>query len=470
MVDSLYKEQTAFITRLLLAQSTRLFNQWIADARYYGFLHIQIVNDYPAEAQAGLFTRPLVYNYIMKFFRRLALVLFIFLPACQSNTPQPVTIIDGDAILTIHSSVHTPLLILAEAGIIPQPEDRVFINGVPFSLEQKYTEVGAVQLQLRRAVQVTIVTPQGEQNIQTSAPTIGEVLNELGFHLSMKDVINPSIETTPTQALRITYLPARDLSVTLADKVIHLRSAAETVGVALAEAGIPLIGLDISHPLENEALPEDGQIFVTRVYEAINITMETIPFEKELIESAEVAFGEEEIIQPGINGIAIVRTRVRYEDGTEVSHEMEDKTTVRAPQNQIVASGTKIVVAPAGGSIPYEYWLATEMYASWYSPCNSGTGGCSYGTASGAPAGFGIVAVDYSIYSSLAGLQVYIPGYGRATIGDTGGGPIIETAFGVPRTKWIDLGYNDNAIGGLSGWVTVYFLPPAPAEIPYFLK
>ena len=110
------------------------------------------------------------------------------------------------------------------------------------------------------------------------------------------------------------------------------------------------------------------------------------------------------------------------------------------------------------------------MYATVYSPCESGTGGCSYGTASGARAGKGIVAVDYSIYSYLAGMQVYIPGYGIATIGDTGGGPIIETAFGVPRTKWIDLGFNEGEMIDMSGWVTVYFLAPAPAEVPYFLK
>ena len=167
---------------------------------------------------------------------------------------------------------------------------------------------------------------------------------------------------------------------------------------------------------------------------------------------------------------AMVRTRIRYEDGKEVSRETEDEKVLREPQDRIVARGSQIVLAPVGGNAPYEYWYATEMYATWYSPCNSGTGGCSYGTASGARAGQGIVAVDYSIYSYLAGMQVYIPGYGFATIGDTGGGPIIETALGVPRTKWIDLGYNDDNLGKLSGWVTVYFLAPAPAEIPYFLK
>ena len=32
-------------------------------------------------------------------------------------------------------------------------------------------------------------------------------------------------------------------------------------------------------------------------------------------------------------------------------------------------------------------------------------------------------------------MRVYIPGYGVATIGDTGGGPIVESAFGVARTQ-----------------------------------
>jgi hypothetical protein len=166
----------------------------------------------------------------------------------------------------------------------------------------------------------------------------------------------------------------------------------------------------------------------------------------------------------------MTRSRIRHEDGKEVSRETEDKTVMREPQTQVVASGEKIVLAPVGGNIPYDYWYATEMYASVYSPCESGTGSCSTSTASGAPAGQGIVAVDYSIYSYLAGMKVYIPGYGIATIGDTGGGPIIESAFGVPRTKWIDLGFNDGEIQDMSGWVTVYFLAPAPAEIPYFLK
>jgi hypothetical protein len=273
-----------------------------------------------------------------------------------------------------------------------------------------------------------------------------------------------------TGPLTIFFRPARDLNIFAGDQVITIRSAAETVGQALAEAGVPLIGLDTSSPLENEAPPADGQIRVVRVQETVSVALEPIPFTTQFIESPDIPLGQDETIQPGLAGLAMVRTRIRYEDGQEVSRKTETQIVVREPQQRIVAGGSQIVLAPVGDGVPYEYWLAYEMYATVYSPCQSGISGCSYGTASGAPAGQGIVAVDYSIYSELAGMRVYIPGYGLATIGDTGGGPIIETALGVPRTKWIDLGFNEGEIQNMTGWVTVYFLAPAPSEIPYFLK
>ena len=406
----------------------------------------------------------------MNLLRWLSLSLILFLSACQLNNQASITILDGNNILTVESSERVPLILLTQNGIVPQPNDRVLLNGLPVPIDLPLPETKFIQLQLRRAVALTINTPQGQQVIQTSALTVGQALNEAGYSLNVNDKINPPAETMITDSLSVTYTPARDLIIYSGDDLINIRSAAGTVGQALAEAGLPLIGLDTSSPLENEALPADGQIRVVRVHESISIALEPIAFDVEVIDSPEIPLGQEETIQPGVNGVAMVRTRIRYEDGKEVSRETEDEKVLREPQDRIVARGSQIVLAPVGGNAPYEYWYATEMYATWYSPCNSGTGGCSYGTASGARAGYGIVAVDYSIYSYLAGMKVYVPGYGLATIGDTGGGPIIETALGVPRTKWIDLGYNDDNLGKLSGWVTVYFLAPAPAEIPYFLK
>lgn len=349
----------------------------------------------------------------MKFLRITVAALFLLSAGCQTSPPRQIAILNSGRALTISTNATTPRSILAEAGIAAQPEDRAFVNGIPFALDDEIPANGTVQLQLQRAATVVVVTAGGEQTVRTAARTVGE---------------------------------------------------------ALAEAGIPLMGLDQSVPSENEPLPLDGQIRVVRVREVVQAEFESIPFTTEEIQSEDVAFGQREILQNGVNGAAIVRARIRYEDGVEASRAKEDRVVLQEPVVQIVAIGSQVAFSPAGGEIPYSYWYAAQMYASWYSPCNSGTGGCSYGTASGARAGYGIVAVDYSIYSYLAGMKVYIPGYGLATIGDTGGGPIIESAFGVARTQWIDLGYDDDNIGGLSGWVTVYFLEPAPAEIPYFFK
>ncbi|MBK7320626.1 hypothetical protein [Candidatus Villigracilis affinis] len=75
---------------------------------------------------------------------------------------------------------------------------------------------------------------------------------------------------------------------------MNIRSAARTVGGALAEAGMPLIGLDTSFPLESEALPIDGQIRVVRVQEIISVALEPIPFETQKISSIDVPLGQEE--------------------------------------------------------------------------------------------------------------------------------------------------------------------------------
>ncbi|MFN3491144.1 MAG: ubiquitin-like domain-containing protein [Anaerolineales bacterium] len=401
----------------------------------------------------------------MKSFRKSVVALILFLLACQPNAQAQITIIDGENIIPVQTSQRVPLLILSEAGISIQPTDRVLVNGIPFALDETISS-DSFQMQLRRTMNIML----NGQPIQTSALTVADVLHEAGYTLTEFDNVAPPLSTVITDSASITFSPAQTLTINANGQTIQIQSSANTVGEALAEAGIMLQGLDSSIPKENEALPADGQIKIVRVKELMEVSFKTIPFPVEEIVSEDMPFGQDEIIEAGVNGVAMIRTRIRYEDGVEVKREAEDEIILQTPKTQITASGTKIVLLPVGGNAPYQYWYATEMYASWYSPCNSGTDGCSYGTASGARAGYGIVAVDYSIYSYLAGMRVYIPGYGVATIGDTGGGPIIETAFGVPRTKWIDLGYDDNNIGGLSGWVTVYFLDPAPATIPYFFK
>jgi 3D (Asp-Asp-Asp) domain-containing protein len=87
--------------------------------------------------------------------------------------------------------------------------------------------------------------------------------------------------------------------------------------------------------------------------------------------------------------------------------------------------------------------IATAYTANCY--------GCSGYTKLGNRAGHGIVAVDPAVIPQ--GSHLYIPGYGSAVAGDTGG---------AIRGNRVDLGFNSNADAMQFGRrsVTVYVLHP----------
>lgn len=397
-------------------------------------------------------------------------ILCLFMLSCQAQKSTVITILDGQQVLTLETNVRIPADLLTEAGILLAPTDQLLANGLPFPIKQALPP-GLNTLQVRRAINLTLATAGGEQEISTTAQTVGGAIYGAGIQLYATDFVDPPADTPISTGLKITYRPSQRLEVATSDGILSVRSSAKTVGAALAGAGIPLIGLDYSQPAEAEALPADGQIQVVRVRESVQLVQKPIPFETETIPSPAVELGLEEIAQPGLEGLAVARTRIRYEDGQEVSRTIEAESVVRPPQTRIINTGTDVVIKTTTvGNETLEYWLAYEMYATIYSPCNSGTGGCSYSTASGLRAGRGVVALDRSMYNYLQGARIYVPGYGYAVVGDVGGGSIVEELIGVSRYRWIDLGFNDNNIVDMSGWHTVYFLAPVPASIPPVMK
>jgi len=398
----------------------------------------------------------------MKFQRGLALLFALFLFACQPATPPTVTIIDGDQVITLQTEERIVSALLVQAGITLNPSDTVFANGSPAAIDQ-IVENDPITLQLRRAVTVTIITPEGQRQVQSSAFTVGEVLQGAGIRLRAGDNVEPPTNTSITNKLIINYLPSRALTINADGKVVETQSSARTVGEALAEAGIPLLGLDYSLPSEDEALPSDGQVKVVRVSESILLAQKPIPFESELVASADVPLDQTQILSPGENGLSVQRVRVRYEDGVEVSRVTEEETLVRPPKTRTLAYGTKVeILTTVVDGVTIEYWRAVQMYATSYSPCRLGTSTCGSTTASGKQLEKGVVALRTDLYRSLRGQPLYIPGYGFATVEDACGGCV-----GRP---WIDLGYSDGNYQAWYWWVTVYFLTPVPQNIVFVLE
>ena len=149
------------------------------------------------------------------------------------------------------------------------------------------------------------------------------------------DRISPSPETPLSQDLIVQLERAEPLDIQIGEQAVRVRTAASSVGEALAEAGIALQGLDRSEPEESAAIPDTRRIVVTRVLEQVELQTETIPFTVEWQPDPNTEIDERSVIQAGQNGIRANSQRVRYENGIEVSRVDEGEWMLAEPVTQI---------------------------------------------------------------------------------------------------------------------------------------
>lgn len=387
---------------------------------------------------------------------------FWSVPQLRVERAAQIQILDGEKAETLLSAERRPANLLAEAGVRLYPGDRVWVDGALVDPALPLASESQRVIQVARAVPVTVDEDGQVRTFHSSAATLGAALWEAGIRLAPADRLDPPAETPLAAPIEARLLRARAVTIRVQDHAIQAHTAAQTVGEVLAEVGLSIQGLDYTRPAEDQAIPANREIRVVRVRESVLMTQKLVPFKTESKLDPETELDHESVIQEGLPGLILNRERVRYEDGQEVSHVAEGEWSAREPQTRILGHGTKVVVRTEvvdGQEI--EYWRKISAYATSYSPCRSGVDRCLNGTASGMPVAQGTVATTVSWYLDMLGQQIYVPGYGKATIGDTGGG--------IPGRYWIDLAYTDDAYVSWHHWVTVYFLTPVPAYIPYIL-
>lgn len=378
---------------------------------------------------------------------------------------QPVTIKISPSGETheLRSALRRPADLLADAGLKLEPYDRLTLNGLPLDPEGVLPYTGHVYIQLHRAAEISVKENGSAKKIRSSAATLGQALWEAGFRLGAADRVSRPLTAPVNEALEVEITRAQPVHIQAGGQEISLPSSASNVAEVLREAGISLQGLDYSQPEESAPLPADRTIRVVHVREEVILEQKPLPYKNVYQPDENTELDRRSVIAPGEFGLQVARQRIRYEDGIEVARIEEDQWTAKEPKDQVVGYGTRPVVSTI--DTPYgtlEYWRAVDVYATSYSPCRLGIPNyCNSTTASGLPLRQGIVAVTRAWYSWMAGQRVYIPGYGIAVIADTGGG--------IPGRYWVDLGYSDDDFVSWHSTVTMYFLTPIPASIPWIL-
>lgn len=365
--------------------------------------------------------------------------------------------------LVLNSAEGTARGILAQAGITAADEDVVRVNGSKVGLDDSLIFGRGIALQYQPALPLQ-VTENGETKTLsgTASDPLGLALWKNGIMIIGADQLSIPFEQKIDSALQLSLVRATPITIEADGMKINTLSGAATVGEALQQNGIPLQNLDYSDPDEASKLPEDGKIKVVRVREEVVVNQQAIAYGTDYVTDDTLGLGESKVMSEGEYGLAVSRVRIRYEDGVEASRVVESTETLQEPVNRKVAYGSDIsyqTMSTEYGTITY--YRSVTVWATSYSPCRSAADRCYYNTSSGAPVQKGVIGVTRAWYNLFAGSQIYVPGYGIGTVADIGGG--------ISGKYWIDLGYSDADWEPWSQSVPIYFLAPAPANVPAVL-
>jgi uncharacterized protein YabE (DUF348 family) len=247
--------------------------------------------------------------------------------------------------------------VLASDSLDVDPQDQVFP-----SPESTVNDGDLIVVRTVRDVQVEI--DGTVQTIQSSARTVGEVLDELGDRAEGADVSasrsaevgrEPLVITTPktvTLAVDGQQLPisstegtVRELLLTAgvvldSDDTVTLDPPPVAVAAAASTAEATAAALD--------AATVDGMVVtIGRAGTDTSSTQEVLPYATQEVEDATLPVGKREVTQKGVLGQALTTYAVTMVDGVETGREVVARRVTVEPQDEIVAVGTLEVPDPA---------------------------------------------------------------------------------------------------------------------------
>lgn len=272
---------------------------------------------------------------------------------------------------------------------------------------------------------VTVVVDGKTANAQTQAADVAELLSQSGVSVDDGDVVTPAPATPLTDGMKVVVRHSVPVILQLGGKRVEVDVVGERVADALVAAGVdPAANTAVNPPLDT---PLTAGMTVTAPEIFVRVVTEeaTVAAPVEYREDPSLPKGAEQVVTEGVPGEVLRVYRIVVSEGVEGTPVLTLERVTTPAVARVVARGTgeglfasarkstasriRVGKAPAGGR-------RLRVEATGYAP---GCDGVDNITATGARAGYGIIAVDPRVIPM--GTKLYIPGYGYGVAADTGG-------------------------------------------------
>ena len=260
--------------------------------------------------------------------------------------------------------------------------------------------------------QISILVDDNVVTLETRAMDPKSALKEAGIMLADNDGYFVVNKKRLEEGSTIEVVRAMPVKVWVAGESTEYSIGRGTVKEVLQALDIDYRDCTVYPSLDAKPVP-GMEINILDSDTRIEEERRSIPFTVERRQDSHLTFGEEKILAAGQNGEKIVTFSYTNIDGKVIKRVIGETITAE-PQSEIVAVGTGKTVETSRGKVSYR--MMKNMEATAYTL----EGGDGDGVTSiGLVPKHGIIAVDPDVIPY--GTRVYIPGYGFAVAGDTGG-------------------------------------------------
>jgi hypothetical protein len=210
--------------------------------------------------------------------------------------------------------------------------------------------------------------------IITNSATVQNFLKENNIPLKEKDQVIPSLDTKIYHGSNIEIRRAVKITIEVDGKKLESETLASSIEEALWENEIKLERLDKVSPDKKRRPTKNEKIVVTRIEEEEISVLEDIAFKTTVKNDSKLGWREKKIETTGEKGVKEVKYKITYKNGKEISKVVLSKEITKEPVTQVETQGTLVKTGKShkgqgtwyafkGGLFAASPWLPMGSYA-----------------------------------------------------------------------------------------------------------